>query len=325
MPRQVDVVPHTHWDREWYRPFQSFRMQAGRPARRAARPHGGRSGLRPLHARRADGRGRRLPRRAARERRSVAAPGRRRTPRHGPLVHPDGRVPGLGRDHGPRPAAGPGPGGRLRRGHGGRLPARHVRPHRPDAPDPGPVRVRPRRGVAGRAVGRRCRGVPLGGTRRHVGPRRLPADRVRQRRGAARRRQGADRPGRAVRRRAGAAGRGPRPVDERHRPPPAPGLPRPRGGRGQRHAATTCDFTITSLAEHVHAGRTDGLPRWRGELRSGARSQPAHGGDVQPGRRPPGRGPGRAGPGAQRRAAVGAVPRRRAVACQPCSTRRGCR
>ena len=24
---QVIFVPHTHWDREWYRPFQSFRMQ----------------------------------------------------------------------------------------------------------------------------------------------------------------------------------------------------------------------------------------------------------------------------------------------------------
>ncbi|TMK35340.1 MAG: hypothetical protein E6G64_00190, partial [Actinobacteria bacterium] len=22
----VVLVPHTHWDREWYRPFQSFRM-----------------------------------------------------------------------------------------------------------------------------------------------------------------------------------------------------------------------------------------------------------------------------------------------------------
>ncbi len=27
MPRPVFVVPHTHWDREWYLPFQSFRMQ----------------------------------------------------------------------------------------------------------------------------------------------------------------------------------------------------------------------------------------------------------------------------------------------------------
>jgi alpha-mannosidase len=27
MPRQVAVVPHTHWDREWYAPFQSFRLR----------------------------------------------------------------------------------------------------------------------------------------------------------------------------------------------------------------------------------------------------------------------------------------------------------
>ncbi len=24
---RIHLVPHTHWDREWYRPFQSFRMQ----------------------------------------------------------------------------------------------------------------------------------------------------------------------------------------------------------------------------------------------------------------------------------------------------------
>ena len=27
MVRQVDIVPHTHWDREWYKPFPVFRMQ----------------------------------------------------------------------------------------------------------------------------------------------------------------------------------------------------------------------------------------------------------------------------------------------------------
>ena len=27
MARQVHIVPHTHWDREWYRSFQSFRMR----------------------------------------------------------------------------------------------------------------------------------------------------------------------------------------------------------------------------------------------------------------------------------------------------------
>ncbi len=26
-PATIHLVPHTHWDREWYRPFQSFRMQ----------------------------------------------------------------------------------------------------------------------------------------------------------------------------------------------------------------------------------------------------------------------------------------------------------
>ena len=25
--RQVAVVPHTHWDREWYEPFQTFRLK----------------------------------------------------------------------------------------------------------------------------------------------------------------------------------------------------------------------------------------------------------------------------------------------------------
>ena len=26
-PRTVAIVPHTHWDREWYSPFQDFRMR----------------------------------------------------------------------------------------------------------------------------------------------------------------------------------------------------------------------------------------------------------------------------------------------------------
>jgi len=26
-PQRVDVVPHTHWDREWYLPFQRFRLR----------------------------------------------------------------------------------------------------------------------------------------------------------------------------------------------------------------------------------------------------------------------------------------------------------
>jgi mannosylglycerate hydrolase len=27
MPRHIAIVPHTHWDREWYEPYQSFRMR----------------------------------------------------------------------------------------------------------------------------------------------------------------------------------------------------------------------------------------------------------------------------------------------------------
>src|SRR6202142_4092311 len=26
-PRRVSIVPHTHWDREWYEPFQTFRLR----------------------------------------------------------------------------------------------------------------------------------------------------------------------------------------------------------------------------------------------------------------------------------------------------------
>src|SRR5215831_3505589 len=26
-PRTVAIVPHTHWDREWYEPFQVFRLR----------------------------------------------------------------------------------------------------------------------------------------------------------------------------------------------------------------------------------------------------------------------------------------------------------
>src|SRR4051795_6863686 len=26
-PQQVAIVPHTHWDREWYAPFQTYRVE----------------------------------------------------------------------------------------------------------------------------------------------------------------------------------------------------------------------------------------------------------------------------------------------------------
>ena len=60
-----------------------------------------------------------------------------------------------GRDARAQPAARPAGGGPLRRRHGRRLPARHVRPRRPDAPAAPAVRLRARRRVARRAVGHR--------------------------------------------------------------------------------------------------------------------------------------------------------------------------
>ena len=31
-PRRVHIVPHTHWDREWYEPFHVFRLSPDPPA-----------------------------------------------------------------------------------------------------------------------------------------------------------------------------------------------------------------------------------------------------------------------------------------------------
>ena len=146
--RRIAIVPHTHWDREWYKSYQDFRLALVELHRHAAPPARAGRQLPPLHARRPDGRGRRLPRGTARGRGAAAGAGRRRPAEHGPVVHPHGRVPRLGRDHRAQPADGPGARRRVRGRHGRRLPARHVRPHRADAPDPPSRRLQRRRRVA---------------------------------------------------------------------------------------------------------------------------------------------------------------------------------
>jgi hypothetical protein len=48
-PAIIHLVPHTHWDREWYEPFQVFRMRlvAWRSGRGRGRgPQGGPAGRR---------------------------------------------------------------------------------------------------------------------------------------------------------------------------------------------------------------------------------------------------------------------------------------
>ena len=175
MARRVAVVPHTHWDREWYSPFQTFRLRLvdlldDLLPRLEADPV-----LRALPARRADGGGRRLPRGPSRGRGASPPPRGQRPRRHGAVVHPHGRVPRLGRDDRPRPAARPRPRRRVRRRDGGRLPARHVRPHRADAAAPAAVRLRPRGRVARRArVGRPHRVLVVEPRRQH-GAGRVPA------------------------------------------------------------------------------------------------------------------------------------------------------
>ncbi len=115
----VAVVPHTHWDREWYRTFPTFRhalvelLDELLPALEAdpATPTSCSTARWPWST---------TTWRCDRTRRTgsarLAAAGRleRR-----PVVHPHGRVPRLRRDDGPQPAAGARPGGRVRRGHGG--------------------------------------------------------------------------------------------------------------------------------------------------------------------------------------------------------------
>ena len=115
-------------------------------------------------------------------------------------------------------------------------------------------------------------GVLVAGARRHHGPGGVPAPGVWQRLGAARRRQG-------VRRR---RGRVRRPVRDLIRGPVLwmngtdHQMPQPWLGRVVAEANDLQDdlvLRIVSLAEHLaHAAPTDGLPTWRGELRSGARA-----------------------------------------------------
>ena len=133
----------------------------------------------------------------------------------------------------------------------GGVPARHVRPRGPDAPDPGRVRVRARRGVARRAGGDRPQRLLVAGARRHHGPGRVHAPGLRQRVCPARRRQGVRAGGRRLRRPVGRPAHRARPVDERHRPPDATALAGPGGGRGQRHPGRP------RPAHHV-AGRAPG-------------------------------------------------------------------
>ena len=105
MARTVSVVPHTHWDREWYAPFQRFRLQLvdllddllprleADPSFRHFLLDGQMAVVDDYLEIRPEAEA------------TAARPGHVRSAGHGPLVHAARRVPGVGRDPGAQPAA----------------------------------------------------------------------------------------------------------------------------------------------------------------------------------------------------------------------------
>ena len=190
--RRVSIVPHTHWDREWYAPFQTFRMRLVELL----------DGLIPQLETDPDYRHFILDGQmaviddylAVRPEASTAAPARPRgRVAMGPwyILMDEFLVSGetIVRDM----QLGLDVRGGVRRRDGRRLSARHVRPHRADAPAARAVRLRARGGVAGRAVGRRPQRVLVGGARRLEVRAEYLASGLQQWRGSARVAQGAAR------------------------------------------------------------------------------------------------------------------------------------
>ena len=178
MTRRVDIVPHTHWDREWYSPFQTFRLRLVDlldqllPQLEADPSYAhflldGQMAVVDDYL-------------AVRPEAEDAHPGagHHRPHGHGPLVRAARRVPRVGRDARAQPAARPPGGGPLRRRDGGRLPARHVRARGADAAAVPAVRLRARGRVAGRAVGHRPQRLLVVGPRRLHRAGRVPARRA---------------------------------------------------------------------------------------------------------------------------------------------------
>ena len=288
----MSIVPHTHWDREWYAPFQIFRARLVAAGRRSARPPRRRPVVRALPARRADGGGRRLPRgpsrgarppRAARCRRAASQWAR------GCVLMDEFMVSGetIVRDL----QLGIARAGGARRRDARRLPPRHVRPRRGDAPAAAARGHRARGRVAWRAGGdrphrrsggrrptvRRC--VPSTSTAL-LERARLPRDPellVRRARGYVAS-SGCRAPGGATA------------PHERLRSPrrrnrtSAPLVAAANGDARTSSASRSPRWPSTWRGSQP----VDGLPTWHGELRSGARANVLMGVASNRCRRPPG-------------------------------------
>ncbi|TML61010.1 MAG: hypothetical protein E6G18_03850, partial [Actinobacteria bacterium] len=184
----VFLVPHTHWDREWYRPFQSFRISLVDVVddvldRLEAEP-----GLRfTLDGQLAtvDDYLEIRPEAEVRIRKLVG---------EGRLaIGPWQTLMDRRRDHVAEPRGRHATRRELRQRDADRLSAGHVWPRRTDAADPPSLRHRDGGRVAGSSVGRRLPSVRLGGAGRLDDRNRVPAGRLQQC-GVHPRRSGAGRP-----------------------------------------------------------------------------------------------------------------------------------
>ena len=203
-----------------------------RPRRRAPRADGG-GQPDPLHPRRPVRDRRRLPRGPPGGRAAHPATRRRGSAGDRAVADPDGRVPGVGRDDGPQPGARLEPGDGARWRDAGRVPARHVRPHRADAADAASGRHRAGGRLARRPVRHRSQRLHVGVARRLGGRSRVPGRRLWQRRLPLRRPRSPEGQARRARGRERAVLRAAvDPGDVRHRPRRA--LPPPGGSRRGR-------------------------------------------------------------------------------------------
>ena len=146
----------------------------GQAARRALADARDGSVVRAVSPRRPNGRGRRLSRDPPRSGRGTPASGGGGPDLRRSVDGADGRVHGVGRDADPRSAIRARARRRARRRDADRLPARHVRPRRADAPDHSARGHGARGGVARRAGRGRGDRVLVGGTRRLTRARRIP-------------------------------------------------------------------------------------------------------------------------------------------------------
>ena len=313
MPTRVAIVPHTHWDREWYSPFQTFRHAARQAARRAAADARVRPVVLALPARRADRGARRLPRGAARgarpRSRRLAAAGRLSI---GPwmVLMDEFMVSGetMVRDL----QFGIARGARARRRDGRRLPARHVRPRRADAAAAAARRLRARGRVARRP--RAASSRPRSGGRRPTARGCAPSTSTARTRTVAT--SPTTRSGSCCAPSTTSRSSAPARLGDMllmngtdHQ------MPQPWLGRVVAEANAIQDdyeFVVTSLPEYLpHAADRPGSSTVARRAALGRAREPAHGRRLEPGRRAPGVRGGRAGARTAGRAAVGAVPARR--------------